>query len=152
MNVASAILGVSGLERDLGGAKERVYRNVRHEVEFLTLKLERTVKSEKLSGQVLNVVSGRGRRSIEHQVTATPNEIVGQVGTSLGYMVAWELGIRAHDIFPKDKKALMWPGAPHPFARVHKPAQAARPYLAPSLGGMRAEIERRLGAAGAGAI
>lgn len=36
-----------------------------------------------------------------------------------------ELGSRAHDIEPSTKKALHWPGAAHPYAKVHHPGTPA---------------------------
>lgn len=38
-------------------------------------------------------------------------------------------GTRAHDIYPRDAQALMWPGAEHPVRMVHHPGTTANPFL-----------------------
>jgi hypothetical protein len=49
------------------------------------------------------------------------------------YATDVELGTGPHVILPKNKKALFWPGAAHPVARVNHPGSAANPYLRPAL-------------------
>ena len=44
-----------------------------------------------------------------------------------------ELGTPAHVILPRNKKALSWPGADHPVARVNHPGTEPQPYLRPAL-------------------
>ena len=58
-----------------------IYSNVKREVTSQTLQLERLVK-EKLSGEVLNVRTGRLRRSIFELVEATPEVVIGKVSSS----------------------------------------------------------------------
>lgn len=68
----------------------------------LTLMLQRDVKAQKLSGQVLNVRTGTLRRSIDYAVAKTPTAVVGKVSTNLRYGRAHEYGfsgtetVRAH--------------------------------------------------------
>ena len=45
------------------------------------------------------------------------------------YATDVELGTSAHVITPRNKKALYWPGADHPVARVNHPGTHAQPYL-----------------------
>jgi len=40
-----------------------------------------------------------------------------------------EFGTKPHTIVPKDKKALYWPGAAHPVARVNHPGTKANPFM-----------------------
>jgi len=40
-----------------------------------------------------------------------------------------EFGTAPHDIFPKDKQALYWPGAAHPVKVVHHPGTKANDYM-----------------------
>ncbi|HEX3861297.1 MAG TPA: HK97 gp10 family phage protein [Stellaceae bacterium] len=40
-----------------------------------------------------------------------------------------EFGTKPHVILPKDKKALYWPGASHPVARVNHPGTKPNPFL-----------------------
>lgn len=56
------------------------------------LKLQRRVRSEKLSGQVLKVRTGTLRRSIDQAVTESGNQVVGLVSTNVGYGRIHEYG------------------------------------------------------------
>ena len=56
------------------------------------LKLQREVKRNRLSGQVLNVRTGNLRRSIHHQVTSSGGLVVGEVNTNVRYGAAQEYG------------------------------------------------------------
>lgn len=78
----------------LGKAKERARDAVRKSVVRLTLELLRKVKAEKLSGQVLNVQTGRLRRSITQRVTEQGSTITGIVGTNVEYARTHELGFK----------------------------------------------------------
>ncbi|WP_202495164.1 hypothetical protein [Streptomyces sp. SID4982] len=49
------------------------------------------------------------------------------------YSTYVEMGTGPHVILPRNKKALYWPGADHPVAKVNHPGTAARPYLRPAL-------------------
>jgi hypothetical protein len=49
------------------------------------------------------------------------------------YATDVELGTSPHVILPRNKKALSWPGADHPVARVNHPGTAPNPYLRPAL-------------------
>lgn len=60
----------------------------------ITLKLLTRVKAQKLSGQALNVRTGRLRRSITQRIEASANEISGIVGTNVDYAAAHEYGFK----------------------------------------------------------
>jgi hypothetical protein len=45
------------------------------------------------------------------------------------YATDVEMGTAPHVITPSNKKALYWPGADHPVARVNHPGTAPQPYL-----------------------
>jgi hypothetical protein len=49
------------------------------------------------------------------------------------YAADVELGTPPHVILPRNKKALHWPGADHPVARVNHPGTEPSPYLRPAL-------------------
>ena len=57
-------------------------------------------------------------------------------------------GTRPHEIRPRIKRALFWPGAPHPFARVHHPGTRASRFREEAMDramlGIRSHL-RRLG-------
>lgn len=44
----------------------------------------------------------------------------------LGFVVG---GTRPHDIYPRDKQALYWPGANHPVTHVHHPGTRPNDFL-----------------------
>lgn len=52
---------------------------------------------------------------------------------NVDYWMAQEYGAGPHIIRPVAKKALHWPGALHPVAKVNHPGNPARPFLRPSL-------------------
>lgn len=56
-----------------------------------------------------------------------------RVGSDLERSVYLEEGTAAHVIRPRNGKALMWPGADHPWALVHHPGTAPAPFLRPAL-------------------
>lgn len=57
------------------------------------IRLQRLVKQEKLSGQVLHVRTGTLRRSINQKILSSGGgEIVGAVGTNVSYGKMWEYG------------------------------------------------------------
>ncbi len=51
-----------------------------------------------------------------------------------------EFGSAAHDIVPKNKQALFWPGAAHPVKRVHHPGTSPKPFLTPAVEQARQEM------------
>jgi hypothetical protein len=55
------------------------------------------------------------------------------VGSGLEYATTVELGGPPHDIRPKTKKALAWPGGQHPVRVVHHPGSRPIPHLRPAL-------------------
>ena len=68
------------------------------------------------------VRTGALRNSIILQKTQNGFEI----GSSLSYAEAVEMGVEPHVIVPKEKKALFWPGAPHPVKKVNHPGFSGR--------------------------
>lgn len=58
----------------------------------LTVKLQTKVKTEKLTGQVLGVRTGRGRRSIQQTTFREGDKSIGVVSTNVFYMIGWETG------------------------------------------------------------
>lgn len=76
------------------------------------------------------VDSGRLRESLDSQVV---NRVLRVGSRDVKYSVYVELGTAPHVILPKTKKALYWPGADHPVARVNHPGTRPSPYLRPAL-------------------
>lgn len=79
------------------------------------------------------VDTGRLRSSIVSRTEGGGRSLGYVVGTNVNYAAAIEYGVAERDIFPKGKKALFWPGAAHPVAKVHQKARPARPFLRPAI-------------------
>lgn len=115
----------------------------------LTLKLESKIKNEKLSGQVLNVITGNLRASVHSimPVEQTGGSVVGHVAQSgdVKYGAIHEFGgkTQAHDIYPTKAKALAFMvGGKQVFAKVvHHPGSQMpeRSYMRSALADMRQE-------------
>jgi phage gpG-like protein len=97
-------LVIEGLNRASDQAREAV----RIGIGRTTLQLLTAVKEDKLSGQVLQVRTGRLRRSINQRVDVSGGSVVGTVGTNVSYGKTHELGltIKAHLVEAKKAKAL----------------------------------------------
>ena len=129
----------------------RVHDALLRKVTKLDLELEAKVK-EKLSGQVLNIVTGALRRSIHGTVEDGSTKVVGKVASSgdVKYAGIHEFGGRtpAHDILPSKAKALAFVmGGKQVFAKiVHHPGSnmPERSYLRSSLSDMKDEIVSEL--------
>jgi hypothetical protein len=109
---------------------EGVLRDLEHRADLVIIEAERTAPVR--TGQYAFGVGGPGGFHKSRfrarggaggvRVTATdPKAII------------IELGSRAHDIEPKDKKALAWPGGGHPVKRVHHPGTPAQHILRDAL-------------------
>jgi hypothetical protein len=56
-----------------------------------------------------------------------------RVSTDVDYWKYVEYGTGPHVIRPNSKRALYWPGADHPVAKVNHPGTPAYPFLRPAL-------------------
>jgi hypothetical protein len=76
------------------------------------------------------VDTGLMRSRIYHEV----NGLQLRVGVrNVEYWMTVEFGSGPHIITPVNKKALYWPGARHPVARVNHPGTPVQPFLRPAL-------------------
>lgn len=126
---------------------------MRQTVRALGYQLETLVRGTYLNGAALKRKSGRLARSVNTRFVSTPTSETASTGTALSYGTIWELtGSKAYTMYPKNKKALYWPGADHPVRSVFRPAQAPRPFLRPALDKMRPLIRTSLADAVGGAI
>lgn len=134
----------------LNNVPSSLRRELTKEVTALTLRLESRIKRDKLSGQVLNRVTGRLSRSVHSvmPVAQTPNGVVGSVKQSgdVKYGAIHEFGGKtpAHVIEPKKADALRFTiGGKVIFAkRVNHPGSVMpeRSYMRSSLRDMRQQI------------
>lgn len=131
---------------------ERLYPALRttltKEIQRIIIDLSVKVKRDKLSGQVLNVRTGRLRRSITTRLEEKQDSVTGIVGTNVGYAKAWEYGFTA-------KVGAGSRGGPHglsskALARYYEAlpprtkTYPARSFLRSSLAEMRGDINERL--------
>jgi hypothetical protein len=58
-----------------------------------------------------------------------------------------EFGTKPHQIFPKDKKALYWPGAAHPVRMVNHPGTKPNDFMGRIVQESQEEINQQFGAA-----
>jgi hypothetical protein len=76
------------------------------------------------------VDTGRLRDSLMSEV----HDKTLRVGSrDVNYATDVEMGTAPHVITPRNKKALSWPGAAHPVARVNHPGTQPQPFLRPAL-------------------
>ncbi|EPG7693257.1 hypothetical protein RKQ66_17850 [Acinetobacter baumannii] len=82
---------------DFNEVNERVRTEIRRTVNALTLKLQRTIQEDMLTGQRLNVQSGRLRGSVSSKVEEDKDWIEGTVGAGgalVPYAFAHEFGLK----------------------------------------------------------
>lgn len=74
-----------------------VHARIVRQIQILTLKLQRHVKQNKLSGQVLKVRTGTLRRSIDFHMEETPTSVRGKVSTNVKYGKRHEFGFSGQE-------------------------------------------------------
>ncbi|MFH9368072.1 HK97-gp10 family putative phage morphogenesis protein [Streptomyces anulatus] len=79
------------------------------------------------------VDTGRLRSSIVSRAEGSGRTVGYVVGTNVNYAAAVEYGTAPHVIVPKNGKALYWPGARHPVAKVNHPGTRAQPFMRPAI-------------------
>lgn len=78
----------------LKGFRKRFRQQLMRVMNQLTIEVQRSVKADKLSGQVLHVRTGTLRRSINRRVEEQGGMIIGSVGTNVQYAAAHEYGFK----------------------------------------------------------
>ncbi|OMR00741.1 hypothetical protein AQ718_12655 [Burkholderia pseudomallei] len=92
MELSTKIKNASVVQRRVGKLVPNVRSALVQRVQRLAIALQGRVVADKLSGQVLNVRTGRLRRSINQAVTTTDTTITGVVSTPVEYAPAHEYG------------------------------------------------------------
>lgn len=124
MRVAVNVEQVRRLADDLGEAGPRLHEKTERIV-------EKTGHDVVNTGQALAPVdTGHLRSTIG--VDIDPDRLGFQAGPYAEYAAAVEFGSAPHEIRPRTKRALYWPGAHHPVARVQHPGTAPQPYMIPA--------------------
>lgn len=141
------LIGDKALVQRLTAMPSGVQQSLRRKVTSLALQLEALVK-RKLSGDVLNVVTGALRRSISEEITTTPTSVSAKVFSSgdVKYAAIHEYGgtIDIPEIVPVKAQALHFViNGKDIFAmrvRAHTVTMPERSFLRSSLDDMRAQI------------
>jgi hypothetical protein len=79
------------------------------------------------------IVHKRSGRLAESIISEAHDKVLRVGSRDVNYSTDVELGTAPHVITPSNKKALSWPGAAHPVARVNHPGTRPYPYLRPAL-------------------
>lgn len=90
--IKGSVTGGRETAKKLRGEGKQVREAVRKTMGHLVLELMVKVKRDKLSGQALNVRTGRLRRSITQRVEVHGNDVEGVVGTNVEYGKFHEYG------------------------------------------------------------
>jgi phage gpG-like protein len=139
---------------------EAVESGMKASIGRLALRLQRKVRQDKLTGQVLKVRTGTLRRSIDQVVLSEPGAVIGIVSTNVKYGKAHEYGykgpvnIKAHmrlikQAWGKPLKYPVWSSVKAHTANVDLPE---RSFLRSALRDMAPEIKADIASAINGAI
>ena len=90
--IKAALVGDAQTIERIKGMGSAVRLELKRTIEQLSIKLQIAVKKENLTGQVLNVQTGRLRRSVTYKIEQTTNGTFGYVGTNVEYGKLWEYG------------------------------------------------------------
>lgn len=94
MSVRGEIKGDREVVADLRRFDAAARGEIQKGIGRIALKLLTRVKAQKLTGQALNVRTGRLRRSITQRIEASADEISGIVGTNVDYAAIHEYGFK----------------------------------------------------------
>lgn len=94
MMINDWIIGDKEVARRFRAIPDGVKSNLTDSIGKLTLKLQRKVMQDKLSGQVLKVRTGTLRRSIDQRMVTNDNAVAGVVSTNVKYGKAHEYGFQ----------------------------------------------------------
>jgi len=147
------LAGADALDARLGAFPAELLADLAAKAAALADALAAKVRNDKLSGQVLNVVSGDLRASIIGEAGVDGDDVVGSVESAgdIKYAAIQEYGGKtaAHEILPSkaDALAFLVGGALRFARRVEHPGSAIpeRSYLRSSLEDMTDEIVETLG-------
>jgi phage gpG-like protein len=160
MQIRATVIGSAEVSAKFARAGATVHDQVYRAVQEMGFRLLTHVKADKLSGQVLNVRTGRLRRSINMRMSDGLDGIYAAVGTNVVYARPNEFGAvtSPHEIVAKNAKALAFimgvsqgaggvgPGQMMFRKSVHHPGSKIpeRSFLRSALADMRGEILDRI--------
>lgn len=162
MSIRGEIKGDREVVADLRRFDTAARGEIQKGIGRVTLKLLTRVKAQKLTGQALNVRTGRLRRSITQRIEAGADEISGIVGTNVEYAAIHEYGfkgavsVKQHlrlvkEAFGRPLKSPVWSTVRAHSVNVNMPE---RSFLRSALADLKSsgEIEAEIDAAIARAV
>lgn len=146
--ISGYVLGDKEIARRFRVIPDGVRSRVTDSIGRLTLRLQRAVMREKLTGQVLKVRSGTLRRSIDQRLLTDSKAVTGAVSTNVGYGRAHEYGsqeeitVKEHlrlvkQAFGRDLKHPVWATVKAHTAKQNLPESS---FLRSALADMKPEI------------
>ncbi|MFD4596723.1 hypothetical protein ACFWPQ_01695 [Streptomyces sp. NPDC058464] len=94
--------------------------------------LENTI-GDAILGDARNYVPKRSGRLLESLRREVHDKVLRVGSLDCNYATDVEMGTSPHVILPRNKKALYWPDADHPVARVNHPGTRPQPFLRTAL-------------------
>jgi len=136
MNFIVAVRAESLIAK-MEGAPAAVRRSLKAAMDRLSILVQRSVKEDRLSGQILHVRTGTLRRSINREVTERADGVFAVVGTNVRYGAMWEGGFtRTVGAGARGGPRTLQGRALDRYFQRHPPETrdvAARPFLRPTL-------------------
>ncbi len=135
--ITVTVIGREELRARIDAMPSRVHDALLRTITGLALQLEAYVKSDKLSGQVLNKITGNLQGSIHSNVIDEGTSITGRVySAGVNYAAIHEYGGQIPDRYPVNAKALhFFVGGKEVFAKF------ARGFTMPERSFMRSSLE-----------
>lgn len=134
----TTVTGSPQVEQFLEQSGPRIIAAIYREMRIQMKELVAYVQENLIDGQMLNVRTGHGRRSLLDTATQTSDQVAGTVATdsTYPYMAMLHEGTQPHVIRPVNARALAFMGREGKmvFLRsVNHPGTKARPYLTTGL-------------------
>jgi phage gpG-like protein len=92
--ISGIVIGGEAATARFNNLTQRLRAELRVGIGRAALLVQNDSKANKLSGQVLNVVTGRLRRSINVEISESETNVQGSVGTNVAYAHAHEFGFQ----------------------------------------------------------
>ena len=145
------VVGTEQVARSFRSMPDIILGRIEAVTEKFCLDLSARVKSRKLTGQVLNVRTGRLRRSIHHELTRSSTKVQGAVGTNVEYAKLHEYG-GTFQVPPHNRLITQAWGRELDFpvwqtVRGHSRRVPQRSFLRSAYAEMQADYRRRINAA-----
>jgi phage gpG-like protein len=148
MSITAIVLGGSEAIAKFDDFPNRLRTELRVGIGRAALLVQTQSKENKLSGQVLNVITGRLRRSINTQITETQSGVLGTVGTNVAYAHVHEFGfsgtVSVREHLRRSKLGKEFTVRAHSMKMNVREKSFLRSALSDMAEGIRAEFENAL--------